>query len=407
MTAATAGTVLVARLDNAGDVLLAGPAIRAVAHAAREVVLMVGPHGRAAGELLPGVSRVVEWRTPWIDPEPSPMTGAHALRLLRILRRTAPEQALILTSFHQSPLPLALLLRLAGTPRIAAICGDHAGSLLDVRHVVDETVDVPEAERMLALVRAAGFDLPPGDGGALAVRRPLPETGPLTGPPGYVVVHPGVSAQARAWPVESWTGAVRDLVRAGRRVVVTGGRGERALTARVAGTDAHDLGERNAGKYAHDLGGTHAGTDARDLGRTHAGTDAHDLDGRVAGPQVPGTGGRGAGPHVIDLGGKTSFAQLAAVLAGACAVVVANTGPAHLAAAVGTPVVSLFAPVVPAVRWAPYGVSTVLLGDQRAACRGSRARECPVPDHPCLSSVNSERVVEAVDRLTSVREVVR
>lgn len=347
MTAATAGTVLIARLDNAGDVLLAGPAIRAVAEGAREVVLMVGPHGRAAGELLPGVSRVVEWRAPWIDPEPPAMTGTHALRLLRLLRRTAPEQALILTSFHQSPLPLALLLRLAGTPRIAAICGDHAGSLLDLRHAVDETVDVPEAERMLALVRAAGFDLPQGDGGALAVRRPLPGTGRLTGPPGYVVVHPGVSVQARAWSAESWARAARDLVRAGRRVVVTGGAGETALTARVAGT------------------------------------------------------------HARDLGGRTSFAQLAAVLAGACAVVVANTGPAHLAAAVGTPVVSLFAPVVPAVRWAPYGVPTVLLGDQQALCRGSRARECPVPDHPCLSSVGSGRVVEAVDRLTSVKEVVR
>ena len=104
--------------------LLAGPAIRAVAEGAREVVLLVGPHGRAVGEMLPGVSRVVEWRTPWIDPEPSPMTGPHALRLLRIVRDVAPEQALILTSFQQSPLPLALLFKLAGTPRTSAICAD-------------------------------------------------------------------------------------------------------------------------------------------------------------------------------------------------------------------------------------------------------------------------------------------
>nr|BFE77936.1 hypothetical protein GCM10020093_005370 [Planobispora longispora] len=173
--AESAGTVLVARLDNAGDVLLAGPAIRAVAARAREVVLLAGPHGRAAGELLPGVSRVIEWRTPWIDAEPPPVTGAHTARLLRAVRETAPDQALILTSFHQSPLPLALLLRLAGVPRISAISNDYPGSLLDLRRVVDEDVDVPEAERMLALARAAGFDLPPGDGGGLAVRRPLPE----------------------------------------------------------------------------------------------------------------------------------------------------------------------------------------------------------------------------------------
>ena len=68
---------------------------------------------------------------------------------------------------------------------------------------------------------------------------------------------------------------------------------------------------------------------------------------------------------------------------------VGNTGPAHLAAAVGTPVVSLFAPVVPAARWAPYGVPSVLLGDQDAPCRGTRATDCPVPGHPCLASVTA------------------
>ena len=54
-------------------------------------------------------------------------------------------------------------------------------------------------------------------------------------------------------------------------------------------------------------------------------------------------------------------------------VVVGNTGPAHLAAAVRAPVVSLFAPVVPAVRWAPYGTRVELLGNQAAPCRGSRS----------------------------------
>jgi ADP-heptose:LPS heptosyltransferase len=64
---------------------------------------------------------------------------------------------------------------------------------------------------------------------------------------------------------------------------------------------------------------------------------------------------------VLDLGGRTSFAELAEVLAGADAVVVGNTGPAHLAAAVGTPVVSLYAPTVPAVRWRPWQVPHELL----------------------------------------------
>ncbi|MGW0375477.1 glycosyltransferase family 9 protein, partial [Streptomyces coeruleorubidus] len=84
---------------------------------------------------------------------------------------------------------------------------------------------------------------------------------------------------------------------------------------------------------------------------------------------------------------------------GAGAVVTGNTGPAHLAAAVRTPVVSLFAPVVPAERWRPYGVPYVLLGDQDAPCAGSRARECPVPGHPCLDTVTAHDVVNAVEKL--------
>jgi ADP-heptose:LPS heptosyltransferase len=331
------GTVLVARLDNAGDVLLAGPAIRAVAAQADRVVLLTGPHGQAAGRLLPGVDRVIEWCAPWIDPDPKPVTSEHVAVLHDAVRAEAPDAALLFTSFHQSPLPLALLLRLAGVGWIGAISEDYPGSLLDLRHHVDG--DPPEAQRALSLAGAAGFALPPADDGRLAVRRPLPTVEHLTAGPGYVVMHPGASVPARQWPAQHCAQAVGALAGAGHRVIVTGSPSERDLTARVAG----DTG--------------------------------------------------------TDLGGRTDLRTLAAVLDGARAVVVGNTGPAHLAAAVGTPVVSLFSPVVPAARWAPYGVPTVLLGDQNAPCRDTRARHCPVPGHPCLAGVTPFDVVEAVDAL--------
>ncbi|MFF5262645.1 glycosyltransferase family 9 protein [Actinomadura viridis] len=329
--------VLVARLDNLGDVLLAGPAIRAVADRAAEVVLLCGPRGRAAADLLPGVDRVVEWCAPWIDPEPGPVDAAALDDLVRTVRAGRFDRALIFTSFHQSPLPLALQLRLAGVPWIGGISEDYPGSLLDLRHRPD--TDVPEPRRMLALAADAGFPAPADT--RLRIRGPLPESWPFTGGPGYVVVHPGTSVPARAWPPERCAEAVRLLGAAGHRVVVTGHRDEKELTAHVAG----DTG--------------------------------------------------------LDLGGRTSLAELAAVLAEARAVVAGNTGPAHLAAAVGTPVVSLFAPTVPAARWAPYGVRTVLLGDQDAPCRDTRARECPVPGHPCLSSVSARRVADAVREVIS------
>jgi ADP-heptose:LPS heptosyltransferase len=333
-------TVLVARLDNAGDVLLQGPLVRAVASGTDRVVFLAGPAGAEAAALLPGVDEVWTWTCPWIDATPSPVDAAGLAGLTDRIRALAPDEALISTSFHQSPLPLALVLRTAGVPRIAAISVDYPGSLLDVRHRVDD--DLPEPERAVSLARAAGFDLPPGDDGLLAVRRPLPR---VPHEPGYVVLHPGASVPARAWPAQRCAEAVEALSDDGHRVLVTGGRGERALTAAVAG-------------------------------------------------------GRG-----VDLGGETSLPEMAAVLDGAVAVVVGNTGPAHLAAAVGTPVVSLFSPVVPARRWAPYGVPTVLLGDQEAPCRNTRARNCPVPGHPCLTSVTAQDVVAAVGKLCSVQPV--
>jgi ADP-heptose:LPS heptosyltransferase len=326
--------VVAVRLDNAGDVLLAGPALRALA-AGADVTLLCGPRGLPAAELLPGVDELVCWRAPWIDPEPDPVDPGDVAAVVERVAAVRADAAIVFGSFHQSPLPTALVLRLAGVPWIAATTVDYPGSLLDLRHRVDG--DVHEVERSLDLVRAAGFDLPPGDGGELRVEIVAPAR-----PDGeYVVVHPGASQSARAWAPSRHAELVRDLVAAGRRVVVTGGPEERALTALVAAA-----------------------------------------------------GG-------IDLGGATDFAGLAGVVAGAGAIVVGNTGPAHLAAAVGTPVVSLYAPTVPAVRWRPWRVPHELLGLD-VPCAGCRARTCPVAGHPCLGGIEVADVVAAVERLAPV-----
>jgi ADP-heptose:LPS heptosyltransferase len=329
--------VLVARLEKEGDVLLAGPAIRAVAAGAARITLLCGPRGTQAAALLPGVDDVIVRRAEWIDPHPEPVERTSIDAFVDDLAARGFDEAIVLGSFHQSPLPLALLLRMAAVPRIAATSVDYPGSLLDVRHRISD--DVHEVERSLSLVGTLGYALPGGDDGALRVRRP----GGAPAGDGYVVVHPGASVPARAWAPERNAALVRMLAALGRRVVVTGGPGERDLTARVA-----------------------------------------DADG-------------------VDLGGATDFAGLADVLANADCVVVGNTGPAHLAAAVGTPVVSLFAPTVPPVRWRPWRVAHELLFVD-VPCAGCRARECPVPGHPCLGGVSVDEVAAAVGRLAPVRE---
>ena len=333
--------VLAVRLDNEGDVLLAGPAIRALAAGADRVTLLCGPRGRQAARLLPGVDEVLCWRAPWIDPEPDPVSRTDVEALVATVAGLRPDRAVIFGSFHQSPLPTALLLRLAGVPWIGATSVDYPGSLLDLRHRIAD--DVHEVERALDLAAAAGFHLPAGDAGRLAVDGGAAAPGPRAP---YVVVHPGASAPARAWAPERNAGLVAALADAGRRVVVTGAPSERSLTALVAGRPR---------------------------------------------------------PEVSDLGGATDLAGLAEVLAGADAVVVGNTGPTHLAAAVGTPVVSLFAPTVPPVRWRPWGVPHELLFTA-VPCAGCRARVCPVEGHPCLGGVTVTDVLAAVQRLAPARE---
>lgn len=328
---------LVVRLDSAGDVLLAGPAVRAVAAGSSYTALLCGPRGEAAARLLPGVDEVLVHDAPWVGLRPAPADRRATVDLVDRIAAGRFDRALVLTSFHQSPLPAALLLKLAGVGWTAADCVDYPGALLDLRH--GRAPDRHEAEAAVDLARVAGYGPPPGDDGRLRVLPP-PDARALTGADPYVVLHPGAAVPARAWSARRAARAVDALTAAGYRVVVTGGPGERELTAEVAGA-------------------------------------------------------RG-----VDLGGRTDLRGLSGVLAGARAVVAGNTGPAHLAAAVGTPVVSLFAPVVPVDRWGPYGVASVILGDQGAECAGTRARRCPVPGHPCLDSVTDAAVLAALGRLT-------
>jgi len=340
--------VLVARLDNMGDVLLSGPAVRAVAANASKVTFLAGPRGADAARLLPGVDEVMVFSAGWIDADPLPVDRASTMALVEALAARRVDQAVILTSFHQSALPLALLARLAGVPVTAATSVDYPGSLLDVRHLPDE--DVHEVERSLSLVATLGHRLPAADPGWLAVRLPDASPPPTTASP-YVVVHPGATVPARTWAPERHAQVVAALASRGHHVVVTGTSDETALTARVAGTTLTRSGPWR--------------------------------------------------PTVTDLGGTTGLVELARVLAGAQVVVAGNTGPAHLAASVGTPVVSLFAPTVPACRWRPWGVPHQILGDQEVVCAGCRARVCPIPGHPCLGTVTVDEVVKAVESLSA------
>lgn len=296
--------ILAVRTDGLANVLLAEPALRALATDG-EVTLLCGSSGRLAAELLPSVSSTLVHDVPWTASDRGVVDSAALHGLVEEIRDLAPSRAVIFTSQRQPVLPTALLLRLADVPFIAARSLDRAGPLLDIRLSNDPTQH--EVERNLELVEALGLPAPfdrrihvrPG-----APPNPLPRCS--------VVVHPGASRASVTPPPAVWRGLVARLAAEGHPVVLTGDHADEAALA-----------------LRHDPG--------------------------VA----------------VDLVGRTTLPELAGVLAQASVVCAGNTGPLHLAAAVGTSVVGLFPSAVQPDRWRPWMVDHELFCSDDA---GSHSR---------------------------------
>jgi ADP-heptose:LPS heptosyltransferase len=333
--------LLVVRLDSVGDVLLAGPAIALAARRAA-VDVLCSSIGRPAAELLPGVDRTIVFDAPWILNPAPPLESQRLQALIDDLASRRYDAAAILTSSHQSALPTAMVLRLAGVARLAAVSNDFPGALLD--HRIPGDPDVHEVERALAVMGT--LDFPVGDPAAYRLRVDVAPAQPRAR---RVVLHPGAAAPARTLHPWRWRGAVAELVRRGLEVIVTGTESEASLC--------------------------------------HA----------VAEPS-------GVRPVVLATG---NLRELAEVLGTAAVVVAGNTGPAHLAAAMGRPVVVVFPPTVPPNRWRPWGVPHVLLGDAEISCAGCRSIRCPLTEQHCLAGVTPVAVADAVETFEVTETVVR
>jgi lipopolysaccharide heptosyltransferase II len=103
---------------------------------------------------------------------------------------------------------------------------------------------------------------------------------------------------------------------------------------------------------------------------------------------------RAAGAGVRDLVGATTLPQLVALCRRARLFVGCDTGPMHVAAAVGTPVVALFGPADPR-RTGPWGTGHVVLREP-PPCAPCNRKTCNQPRHACMEDLTVERVVEAV-----------
>ena len=103
----------------------------------------------------------------------------------------------------------------------------------------------------------------------------------------------------------------------------------------------------------------------------------------------------------LSLVNQLNLAELAALFQLAPVVISNNTGPAHIAAAVGTPVVDLYALINP--QHTPWMVpNRVLYHD--VPCRWCYRSICPEGHHACLRKVEPERVVAAALELLGRRD---
>ncbi len=266
--------------------------------------------------------------------------------MVRQLAACQFDAAVIFTSYSQSALPAALLCHLAGIPLRLAHCRENPYQLLtdwvpdpepaqEVRHEVRRQLDLVASLGWEAGCARLSFRVQKDD--LASVRQHLAATGIGAGRQ-FVLMHPGASAPSRRYPPTLWSSVIAGLAaRNALPVVLTGDASETELVDAI---------------------------------RTGSGVTS-----------------------VFSMAGQLDLGQLGAAIALAGAVVSNNTGPAHMAAAIGTPLANLYAMTNP--QHTPWQVHSRLLFHD-VPCRFCYKSVCPKGHHNCLSQLEPQRVVDAV-----------
>ena len=332
-------SVLLVRLRvGLGDLLCTVPAVRALRAA--------WPDLHVALATWPEMAGVVGRMAPWVD-ELVPFPGAPGIP------ERPPDGTLAAWSAAMAARSWDLALQVYGdNPAANAVTAATGARLVGGfaptgSSGLDPALHVPyphalhEADRHLRLLEHLG--LPPGASRALewpltaAEQAEAAALGLARG--AYAVLHPGATSPSRLWPVERFAEVADGLTAAGLEVVVGGVPSEAATTAAV-----------------------------------------------VAACRGP----------VRDLTGRTSLGAYAALLRDAAVVVANDTGTAHLSAAVGGRVVTLFLSGDPR-RWrhAPHLQSVVR---EDVGCNPCPHLVCPI-DHRCALRISPDRVLREALRM--------
>jgi lipopolysaccharide heptosyltransferase II len=342
-----ARNILCIRLDTLGDVLMTTPAIRAIKESlpGSQITLLTSPRGQDPARYVSEIDDVIVYESPWMKSSPAREDSQYDQAMIRKLRGRKFDAAVIFTVFSQSPLPAALLCYLADIPLRLAHCRENPYHLLTdwVKETEPAEEMRHEVRRQLDLVGSQGFQtgntnlsLQVSDADRRCISDLLDRAGVDSARP-WIAIHPGVSAPSRQYQPEGFAQAARQLVlEDGLQVVFTGTAAETELIEQIR-----------------------------------------------RGMQAPS----------ISLAGQLTLGELGALLERADLLLANNTGPVHVAAAVGTPVVDLYALTNP--QHTPWGVPNRVLNHD-VPCKFCYKSICPVGHHNCLRLVTPEQVAGAV-----------
>jgi len=349
--------LLLIRLDNLGDVLMTTPAFAAVRESLPDahLALLAAPSSRALIPHLPMLDEFIGFHAPWVkagaaalDADAASPRGAVEREQLQRLLDARFDAAIIFTVCTQSALPAGLLCRMAGIPLVLAHTRERAYGLFSdaapdrdeigpgLRHEVRRQLDLVGRVGLRTADERLRFELREED--RAAAREMLRAAGVPASQP-YALVHPGASAASRRYPAEAF-GAAADLMQAlGTRVVFCAGPGEAALL--------------------------------------------HEARTAMRSP-----------PCMLPPPDR--LGTLAGLIGGARVLVANNSGPVHLAAALGTPVVDLYALTNPQHK--PWRVPARVLSHD-VPCRNCLQSVCAEGHHDCLRRIEPRQVADAAQAL--------
>jgi ADP-heptose:LPS heptosyltransferase len=354
--------ILVFRLERIGDLLMSAAAIEAVRLLAPQarIDLVVGSWNADVARCLRGVDRIETLDAPWLA------RGAEAASMAALVQRASSWRArrYDLAINFEGDIRSHTLLALTGTP--VRVGFDMAGGGPLLTHRVPHDPTQHTAENAARLVETA-FD------------RACPEARQ----PFRLDVPEAARARADALVRE------HPALGAGRPLIAVHASGGRAIKQ-------WDV-DRFAAVAAR-LATTHDAT----IVLTGAPGDAAIVDQMKAGLNAHTANGAGSAAPVVDVSGALDLLTLAALFERCALLVTGDTGPMHLAAAVGTPVAAVFGPSDPA-RYTPRGAPhrVVRIDLWCAPCNRIRLppERCQGHTPDCLVGVTVDAVTAAADAL--------